>query len=226
MMRHPDEGEGMKRLALVGSSELGLRLIHYFESTGFGSVVGMFDDFETEGTVKQDRPILGTTEDMPARFKKGVFDAAVIAVGYRHRKFRKDVYEYLRSHRIPIATFVHPSSYVDASAVIGEGAIVLVDCTIDMYARVGENVLLSSRCFLSHHVKVGSHTFCGPAVNLAGHTEVGVCCFLGIGTTSVDGVRIGLNVQTAAGSVLTQDVPDHVMVAGVPAVVKKALVFE
>jgi len=59
---------------------------------------------------------------------------------------------------------------------------------------------------------------------LCGNTEVGECSFLGVGTTSVDSIRIGNNVQTAAGSVLTKDVPSDVLVAGVPAVVKKSLV--
>jgi acetyltransferase EpsM len=216
----------MKKLAMVGSSELSDRLIYYFEGTGFGRVVGLFDDFETEGAVKGDKPILGKTEDIPALFNKKAFDSVAIAVGYKHRRFRKEVYEYLKKHHIPIATFVHPSSHVEASAVIQEGSVVLVNCTIDMNALVGENVFLSSRCFVSHHVKVGAHTFCGPGVNLAGNTATGECCFLGINTTSVEGVRIGTNVQTAAGSVVTKDVQDHVLVAGVPAVVKKALPFE
>jgi sugar O-acyltransferase (sialic acid O-acetyltransferase NeuD family) len=216
----------MQKLAMVGSGELSDRLLYYFEDTGFGDVVGMFDDFAARGTVRNDRPILGKTHEIPLLFKKGAFDAAVIAIGYKHRRFRKEVYETLKGYGIPIATFVHPSSYVEKSALLQEGSVVLVGCTIDMHARLAENVLLSSRCFVSHHVKIGAHTFCGPAVNLAGHGETGECCFLGINTTLIDGVRIGTNVQTAAGSVVTKDVPDHVLVAGVPAVEKKRLSFE
>jgi len=216
----------MKNLALLGSSKLSDRLIYYFEDTGFAKVAGMFDDFETKGMIKYDKPILGKIEDIPALFKKGAFGSVAVAIGYKHRRFRKEVYEYLKRHQIPIATFVHPSSHVEKAAVIKEGSIVLINCTIDMNAEVHENVFLSSRCFVSHHVKVGSHTYCGPAVNLAGSTEVGECCFLGINTTSIDGIKIGMNVQTAAGSVLTKDVPDHVLMAGVPAVVKKGLSFE
>ncbi len=215
----------MKNLAMVGSGELSDRLTYYFEDTGFGSVIGMFDDFERKGLFKNDRPILGKLEEIPTAFRKGAFDAVAIAIGYRHRKFRKEVYETLKGQGIPVATFVHPSAHVEKSAVLRQGSIVLVDCTIDMNARLGENVLLSSRSFVSHHVDIGAHTFCGPSVSLAGNTEIGECCFLGINTTSVDGVRIGMNVQTAAGSVVTQDVPDHVLVAGVPAVVKKTLSF-
>jgi sugar O-acyltransferase (sialic acid O-acetyltransferase NeuD family) len=213
----------MQRIAMVGSGELSERLVYYFEDTGFGRVVGMFDDFETVGEIKNDRPILGKMEEVPATFRKDAFDAVAIAIGYKHRRFRKEVYAAMKRQEIPVATFVHPSSYVEKSVLLQEGSIVLVDCTIDMHARIGENVLLSSRSFVSHHVKIGSHTFCGPAVNLAGNAEIGECCFLGINTTCIDGVRIGRNVQTAGGSVVTKDVPDHTLIAGVPAVVKKTL---
>jgi len=213
----------MQRIAMVGSGELSERLIYYFEDTGFGRVVGMFDDFETVGETKNDRPILGKTEEIPAAFREGAFDAVAIAVGYHHRRFRKEIYGTLKGRGVPIATFVHPSSHVEKSARLQEGSIVLVDCTIDMHVRIGENVLLSSRCFVSHHAKIGNHTFCGPAVNLAGNAEIGECCFLGINTTCIDGVSIGRNVLTAAGAVVTKDVPDDSLIAGVPAVVKKTL---
>jgi len=217
------EGCSMKNIAMVGSGELSERLTYYFEDTGFGKVVGMFDDFETEGSIKYDRPVLGKLTGIPTLLKKGAFDAVAIAIGYKHRGFRKEVYEHLKRDQVPLVTFVHPSSYVEKSAVIKEGSIVLVNCTVDMHAQLCENVFLSSRCFVSHNVKIGRHTYCGPAANLAGNTEVGECCFMGINTTTIDGVKIGMNVQTAAGSVLTKDVPSNVLMAGVPAVVKRDL---
>jgi sugar O-acyltransferase (sialic acid O-acetyltransferase NeuD family) len=215
----------MKRIAIVGSGPLAERLIYYFESTSFAKVEGMFDDFEARGHIKYGRPILGATEDVPAVFKKDRFDAVAIGVGYDHMWFRKEMYERLKTADIPVATFIHPTSYVEKSAVIGEGSIILVGCTIDMHSQLGENVFLSSKCFLSHHVHVGSHTFCSPAVNLAGMTKVGQCCFIGISTTSISSVKIGFHVQTAAGAVITKDTPDHVLVAGVPGEVKKTISF-
>jgi acetyltransferase-like isoleucine patch superfamily enzyme len=58
-------------------------------------------------------------------------------------------------------------------------------------------------------------------LNLAGHTTVGECCFLGIGTTTVDGVKLGALTRSAAGSVITKDNVGNELLAGVPAVVKK-----
>jgi sugar O-acyltransferase (sialic acid O-acetyltransferase NeuD family) len=214
-----------RRIAFAGSTELSERLRYYFESTGFGETVGMFDDFLALGTIKHDRPILGKIADIPQLFKKGAFDSVAIAVGYNHRKFRKEVYQFLKENGIPVATFIHPSAHVEKSAVIKEGSIVLVGCTIDMRAELHENVFLSSRCFVSHDVRIQAHTYCGPAVILAGLTVIGECCFVGIGTTTIDRVIVGMNVQTAAGAVITKNVPPHVLVAGVPAKVKKGISF-
>lgn len=150
----------MQKIAIIGSTELAHQLIYYFESTAFGKVVGLFDDFESPGTVKHDRPILGKTCDIPALFKKGTFDTVAIGVGYKHRKFRKAVYEHLENNQVPIATFIHPNSYVEKSAIVREGCIVLVDCTVLMNAQLHENVYVAPRCFISHDVKIHAHTCC------------------------------------------------------------------
>jgi sugar O-acyltransferase (sialic acid O-acetyltransferase NeuD family) len=211
----------MQKIALVGSTSLSARLAHYFAITGFGDTVGMFDDFEPIGSVKYARPVLGPIDSIPAFFKKGAFDAVSIAVAYNQRNFRQQVYAFLKRHGVRLATFVHPSSFVEPSAVVGEGSTVLVKCVIDMGARLRENVFMSSHGFVSHDVEVGAHTYLGPSVNLAGGTRVGPRCFIGIATTTIDGISVGSNVQTAAGAVITRPVADDCLVAGVPAVIKK-----
>ncbi len=57
------------------------------------------------------------------------------------------------------------------------------------------------------------------------HKEVhiGDNCWIGAGAIILPGVTIGNGSVVAAGSVVTKDVPDDVMVAGVPAIVKKYL---
>ena len=53
--------------------------------------------------------------------------------------------------------------------------------------------------------------------------KIGDDCWIGAGSIILPGVRIGNGSVVAAGAVVNRDVPDHVMVAGVPAVVKKNL---
>jgi hypothetical protein len=60
----------MKKIAIIGSSSLSDRLIHYFESTGFAEVTGLFDDFEPSGTVKYGKRILGKIEETVPIYKE------------------------------------------------------------------------------------------------------------------------------------------------------------
>jgi len=52
---------------------------------------------------------------------------------------------------------------------------------------------------------------------------IGEDCWIGAGAIILPGVHIGDGSVVAAGAVVNRDVPDHVMVAGCPAVVKKNL---
>lgn len=216
----------MKKIAIIGSTELARQLLHFFESTNFADVVGLFDDHESPGATRHDRRVLGKRSDARALFKKGVFDAAAIGVGYKDRRFRQKAYEDLTREQIPVVTFIHPESHVDRSAKIGDGCILLPGCMVLMNAVLEQNVLLSAGSLVNHDAKIGAHTYCAPATNLAGYVEVGERCFIGIGTTVIDYISIGSGAQTAGGSVVTRDVPPEVLVAGVPARVKKQLSAE
>lgn len=54
--------------------------------------------------------------------------------------------------------------------------------------------------------------------------KIGDNVWVGARAVILPGVTIGNNVVVAAGSVVNRDVPDNVVVAGVPAVIKKRLI--
>lgn len=212
-----------KKIALIGSGELARRLITYVNETGFASVKGMFDDFETKGSEKNGYPILGPLAEISELHKKGLFDEIMIAVGYKNFAFRKAVFERIIREDIPVTTYIHPTAHISESATVGTGSIVLINCIVEMNSRIGNNVFLSSASYISHDVIVGDHTYCAPSINMAGKSIIGECCFLGINTTTINGMEIGDNVISGAGSVITKPVSPGVLVAGVPATVKKQL---
>lgn len=53
--------------------------------------------------------------------------------------------------------------------------------------------------------------------------HIGDNCWIGAGAVILPGVNIGNGSVVAAGSVVTKDVPENVMVAGCPATIKKYL---
>ena len=52
---------------------------------------------------------------------------------------------------------------------------------------------------------------------------VGDNCWFGANVSVLQGVTIGSGCVIAAGSVVTEDLPDNVVAAGVPAVIKKTI---
>jgi maltose O-acetyltransferase len=53
--------------------------------------------------------------------------------------------------------------------------------------------------------------------------EIGDGCWIGARSVILGGVRIGAGCVVAAGSVVTRDIPDNMLVAGVPARIKRQL---
>lgn len=49
------------------------------------------------------------------------------------------------------------------------------------------------------------------------HVEIGDNCYIGYGVTILGNIRIGDNVTIGAGSLITKDIPNNVIVAGIPA---------
>ncbi len=107
---------------------------------------------------------------------------------------------------------------------------------------IGDRSGIGERCYLQGRIVIGNDVMMGPEVvmissnhkynrldipmNQQGEEElpirIGNDCWIGFRSIILPGVRIGNGSIVAAGAVVTKNVPDGVVVAGVPArVIKK-----
>lgn len=98
-----------------------------------------------------------------------------------------------------------------------------------IYTNVNASIVIGARCDVGPGVELitGSHEV-GPAARRAGPGTAGTIrlgdgCWIGAGTRILGGVTIGAGSVTAAGALVTRDLPPNSFAAGVPAVVKKEL---
>jgi len=113
----------------------------------------------------------------------------------------------------------------DINARIEPGAI------INIGAEIGAGTMIDMGAILGGRAIVGKNSHVGAGAVLAGVIEpasaepvrVGDNVLIGANAVVIEGVQIGSGSVVAAGAIVTQDVPENVVVAGVPARVIKEI---
>ena len=136
---------------------------------------------------------------------------------------RKKHYDIIKSYtkKEPI-NCIHPTAVVEAKR-FGHGNLVCPNAVIHVDSIIGDCTIINTGSVVEHDCWVGDFSQISPNATLCGYVQVGENCFISAGSTIIPKVLIGNNSTVAAGSVVREDVPPNVMVAGVPAKVKKQL---
>lgn len=124
-------------------------------------------------------------------------------------------------------------SHVQKGAVIGEGCSFGQNVNVSSHVRIGNHVKVQNNVSIYEGVELEDYVFCGPSCvftndltprakypkGSAGYkkTLVKTGATIGANATVVCGHTIGKWAMLAAGAVCTKNVPDHALMAGVPA---------
>ena len=82
--------------------------------------------------------------------------------------------------------------------------------------RIGNHNWIMAYVHIAHDCQIGNHTIFANNAQLAGHVVVGDFAILGGFTGVHQFCKIGAHVMTGISTVLTQDVPPYITVAGNP----------
>jgi sugar O-acyltransferase (sialic acid O-acetyltransferase NeuD family) len=162
-------------------------------------------------------PVVGRVSDLPDM----AYDALIVAVG--ENRTRKHILEHLSGNFCRFAVALHPRSILAPDVKVGNGSMVCAGAIANTGAVIGAHVILNTGCSVDHHNVIGDCVHIAPGVHLGGEVEVGEGTLIGIGATVMPRRRIGSWSVVGAGALVHEDVPDGVVVVGVPArIVRKA----
>lgn len=128
---------------------------------------------------------------------------------------------------IPQSTTICPPFHCDhgTGIILGENVFMNYDCIMldGGYIRIGKHTLIGPHCQFYTPQHPMDYVERREEKETAYPITIGEDCWLDGNVVVCPGVTIGNRCIIAAGSVVTKDIPDDSLAAGIPAVVKRSL---
>jgi sugar O-acyltransferase (sialic acid O-acetyltransferase NeuD family) len=193
---------------VAGTGSFALEVVEYARDAGL-AVAGLVElrDPARVGTTVHGLPVVAAA-DAPAA-------GAPAAIGSGGD--RAELAALLERHGWRLATVVHPTAHVGASAVVGDGCLIGPRAVVGAATKLGPYALVGRGALVGHHVEVGAAAVLNPGVNVGGNARIGAGAQVGMGAIVVNGVDVGAGAVVAAGAVVVRPVAARARVMGIPA---------
>ena len=210
-------------LVLAGAGDHARVLIDVIKENGYAefrewNIAALTDARpELHGQSVMGIPVTGNDSTLHQLRDQGIEHALVgvgLAAGIERRAA---VYEVLVSADFELPVLLHPSALVASRVEIDAGSVVLGGAIIGTKTRVGKNTVVNIGAALSHDCVLEDHAVVCDGAHITGGVRIGEGALIGAGATILPYLTIGRNGTVAAGAVVTKNVEDNAVVAGVPA---------
>lgn len=196
-------------LIIVGAGGHAKVIIATAQALGI-AIRGLYDDDPTvHGQRVLGIPVSGACRDIDA--PEG--STAILAIGSNIVRRRLAC----QLDGLVWATLVHPAATVHESVRLGPGCVVFAGAVVQPDAVLGAHVIVNTGASVDHDCRIGDFVHIAPGARLAGNVRVGEGSLMGIGSCAAPNTLIGASSIVGAGGAVTDNIPDAVVAAGVPA---------
>lgn len=124
---------------------------------------------------------------------------------------------------------IEPGAIIRGHVKIGDQAVIMMGAIINIGAEIGAETMIDMGAVLGGRAIVGERCHIGAGAVLAGVIEPASAqavvieddVLVGANAVIVEGVKIGRGSVVAAGAVVLENVPENVVVGGIPAQILK-----
>jgi len=180
--------------------------------------VGFVDDrAELQGTHVLGFPVFGNGHWLEEEIRK---NGVTVALGIGDNNIRHRLADKCLEWGAELATLVHPTASISASAQVGTGTVVMAQAAINPNVRIGRGAVVNTGAVVEHDVVIGEYAHIAPNATMGGGSSLGDFTFLAMNAVVLHCVTIGSNSVIGAGAVVVRNIPDHVVAFGVPASIR------
>ena len=204
-------------IVLIGGGNHAQYSIDIIEKENKFNIVGVIDSIKNIGDDVYGYKVIGKQENIETLAMDYNFGAGIITVGDNWSRYQ--IYNYI-SHVHPMFKFVnaiHPSVIVGNNVKFGFGIIAMAGVIFNPGADIGNFSFFATSAQIEHDCTICKFASVSAGSILGGHVHIKDYAAVTLGVTIVDRLTIGENAVIGSGSLVTKDIPDHVLAYGNPA---------
>lgn len=179
------------------------------------NVIGIFDKTLKEIPFDTNVKLYSEKADLDVLFKEATH--FVVCIGGEHGYARFNTSEKLKEKGISPLNLVSEYGLLDKLDICGEGIQVMPGAIAHKFTSIGRQCILNTNSTVDHECKLGDGVHVMGGASIAGRVEIGDFSTVGTNATILPNILIGKNVYIGAGAVVTKDIKDNTVVAGIPA---------
>ncbi|HTL07115.1 MAG TPA: acetyltransferase [Chitinophagaceae bacterium] len=175
--------------------------------------ISFFDDVNPTKEQLLGMPLL-TTE---AALKSAMQKDNLFIVGTGKPLAREILYNKMLAQGGQVYSIISRYAVVGTTEVYyGEGVNIMSGAVITTHVTMGKCVLVNTHASIHHDSVIGDFCELSPGCRILGNVQIGHCTSVGTNAVILPGITVGSHVKVGAGAVVTKNVPDGVVVKGMP----------
>jgi len=207
------------RLVILGAGSVGGFIVNNLElfQYDYSEIIFLDDDKSKIGATIWGVKVAGPISEINNLNPKSVD----VVLGIAFPKIKSLICKNFYFNEYHFPNFIAKNAWLSQNVKLGKGIIIYPGVSINYNSVIENFVIMNMNCALGHDCFVSEFSSLAPGVNFGGHTRIGKACDIGIGTSTIQGIKIGEYSVTGGMSMVIRDIPPESKVAGVPARILK-----